>query len=186
MKKLVLAAVVMLFLTTTAAELTGSLKAMSKIKITVLEYFELRVRIASLERLAEGDTTIWSAKGRVYESVVKIMPYVDLVKSELRLEYNPVDRPIFKTTKEAKGYCEGLILIESIGYKTLLGNSVLPDARPLMSDVNFHSYYKGIHENTVLQAVIWSSEIEDSSDAIVCKAKQNKDGQIDYWSYNVK
>ena len=31
MKKLVLAAVVMLFSTTTAAELTGSLKAMSKI-----------------------------------------------------------------------------------------------------------------------------------------------------------
>ena len=185
MNKLVLAAVVMLFSTTTMAELTGSLKAMSKIKITVLEYFELKVRIASLERLAEGDKTSWYGKGRAYESVVKIRPSVDLEKSELILEYRPVDRPIFKTTKEAKGYCEGLLFIESTWYQTLLGNSVSPDAW-MLSDVNFHSYYEGIHENTVLRAIIWGSEIEDTSDAIVCKAKQNKDGQIDYWSYNVK
>jgi hypothetical protein len=49
MKKLVLAAVVMLFSTTTMAEPSGSLKAMLNTPITLIEYLDLRLRIEKPE-----------------------------------------------------------------------------------------------------------------------------------------
>ena len=49
MKKIVLAAIVMLFSTTTMAEPTGSLKTMLNTPITLIEYLDLRLRIEKPE-----------------------------------------------------------------------------------------------------------------------------------------
>ena len=72
------------------------------------------------------------------------------------------DQRIFvKTLEELIAKSDRLLLNMFSRFKR--GKTLLTDAQPLMSGVNFHSYYKGIHENTVLRAIIWGSDVPEGS-----------------------
>lgn len=186
MKKLVLAAVVMLFSTTTMAEPSGSLKAMLDTNITLIEYLDLKIGVESLRRQVTGRKTVWFANSTRYESVVEIHINFDYDESKLYWQYQPVDHPIFKTTKAAKEYCRALQKVEvenrSVLVLTSLGTSPLGWGN---SKTNTKGYYEGIYANSVLRTIVFPENIEDSSELLVCRASLNKDMEIASWSFNI-
>lgn len=189
MKKLVLAAVVMLFSTTTMAEPSGSLKTMLNTPITLIEYLEIKMLIANVQREAEPFESWWQAGERNYKAVVNRFVKFDYEENKLVFSLYPKATHTFNSIENAKVYCQALIKMEHIQISILIEDLTTPNGWG-NSGTNSEGYLDGIRKNVILKTSIYKGNFEgvklpDNMETLECMASLNETGQISSWSFNL-
>ena len=189
MKKLILAAVVVLFSTTTTAEPSGSLRTMLNTQITLIEYLELKVLIGNVERRVGNYKSFWQAGGQNYEAVVNRYVKFDYEENKLIISLFPLATHTFNSIENAKAYCQELIKTENLfrGFST--GSFTEPNGWG-NSGTNNNGYLDGIRKNVVLRTSIFKRQFEDGKlpdnmRELECMGRMDAKGKIASWSFNL-
>lgn len=129
---------------------SGSLKAMLDTRITLLEYYELHLKIFSIERLATDEKTTWSTEDALYESVVMYDVSLDFAESKLRHSIGLQEAPTFATIDEAKASCKSLIERSSKILKIIMADSITPNGWG-NSATNDDDFLPNVRSNSIIE-----------------------------------
>ena len=189
MKKLILAAVVMLFSTTTMAEPSGSLKAMLNTQITLIEYLELKVLIGNVQRGVGNHKSFWQAGEQNYKAVVNRYVEFDYEENKLVFSLHPMATHTFNSIENAKAYCQALIKTGNLFTQFGTGAYITPNGWG-NSGTNNEGYLDGIRKNVVLKTSIYKGQFEggklpDNMRKLECIGRMDAKGEIASWSFNL-
>lgn len=167
---------------------SGSLKAMLDTKITLLEYYELRVDILNAKRLARNIKSSWGTEDALYRSVVTYGVSLDFAESKLVHNIYLEEDPTFATIDEAKASCKSLIEMSKSLLSVALRNYTTPSGWG-NSATNDDDFLGNVTSNSIIKRAEFSWNIKeklpDGEGALVCKASLDEDGNISQWSFNL-
>lgn len=162
----------------------GSLRKMLDTQITVIEYIEIKTKLASIQRLATGNATKWGD----YSSVVELRVFFKYDDNELTFALVPVDDHYFSTIAEAKSYCRDLIKEERLIVWLLLIADSSPNgwstARLETGDF-FEQLYASSKIRVSINKKYIAEELPEGEYVLRCKASLDNEGEVKSFSYNL-